>query len=218
MPSRSSREQADALREQLGQKQDLNIAEVAQVAASDPVLVAELLDGLEAKNDVYRYNCFQVLTYLSEQQPKMLVPAWDRLVQLLDSDNAYHRSCAVNLLANLVRADPEDRFAGIFDQYVGLLDDEKVMVARYLARNMGKIALARPNLQSKIVDRLIAIDQAHHTQGRKDLIKSDIIGSFEEFYEESQDKARIRTFVEEQLDCSSPKTRQAAKRFLKVHG
>lgn len=217
MPGQGSQEPADALRDQLGQKKDLNIDEAVQVAAGDPTLVTELLDGLVAKNDVYRYNCFQVLLRLSEQQPPILYPAWDRLVQLLESDNAYHRSCAVNLLANLVSADPDDRLTSIFESYAGLLDDDKVMVARYLARNMGKIALARPDLQADIVDRLLAIDQTQHTQERKDLIKADIIASFEEFYEQTQDKARIRAFVETQLGCSSPKTRQAAKRFLKLY-
>jgi hypothetical protein len=62
------------------------------------------------------------------------------------------------------------------------------------------------------------IDKTRHEQGRKDVMKADVIQSFEEFFEASQDQEGILAFVEQQLDCTSPKTRKAARGFLKKHG
>ena len=49
------------------------------------------------------------------------------------------------------------------------------------------------------------------------MISADIIGAFEEFFEDSHNKEEILAFVERQLECSSPKTRKAAKAFLDKH-
>jgi hypothetical protein len=122
-----------------------------------------------------------------------------------------------HLPGNLACAEPEDHVSAVFDHYFGLLDDEKVMVARFLARNAGKIALAHPDLRGKIANRLLEIDATRHTQGREDLIKGDIVGSFSEHFEQSDQTAEMVRFAEPQLDCSIPRARRAAREFLTKH-
>jgi hypothetical protein len=172
----------------------------------------EILDGLVSEEEVYRYNCYQVLVRGSEMCPQILYPEWDRLARLLDSNNAYHRSVAVHLLANLTPVDSQGKFEAIFDRYFALLDDAKILVTRYLVQNTGTIARAKPALRARIVERLLHIDEAQHKH--KDLIKGDAIESFDAFFEEIENQEEIASFVRAQLDCSSPKTRKIAKRFL----
>ena len=68
------------------------------------------------------------------------------------------------------------------------------------------------------IEKLLEIENIHHTEGRKDLIKHDIIQSFGQMLEKGQvrpaEKEKILSFVEKQMHCSSPKTRQAVKEFL----
>jgi len=90
-----------------------------------------------------------------------------------------------------------------------------VVTANYLAEVSGKIAKAKPELQTKITNKLLSIDETHHDPERRDLIKSYVIESFSEYFEEAGNKAEIIEFVEKQLDCISPKTRKIAKEFLK---
>ncbi len=78
----------------------------------------------------------------------------------------------------------------------------------------GKIARAKPALQSEITGRLLDIEQTHFDQGRQDLIKPYIIESFEEYFDQSQDQAEILAFVREQVNCRSPKARKLAIAFL----
>lgn len=177
-----------------------------------------LLNGLISKEDAYRYNCFEALLQISEDRPRVLVPEWDRFVELMGSGNAFHRSIALRLMANLTGADDEGRFEGLFDEYFGLLDDEKVMVARYLAQSASQIARRKPHLREKIAEKLLDIDRTHHAEGRKALIKADAVEFFETFFEDLPDKERVLAFVEAMLTCSSPKARKAAKAFLNRHG
>jgi hypothetical protein len=102
------------------------------------------------------------------------------------------------------------------EKAIRLALDEKIVVTRYLVQSAGTIARARPSLRARIVDRLLGIDETHHKH--KDLIKGDAIQSFETFFEEVDNKEEILAFVQDQLECSSPRTRKAAKAFLDKYG
>lgn len=184
-------------------------------ALKDRKLLSELLDNLWSKNETIRYNSHKVLFFLTEEHPQTLYSSWDYLVKFLDSDNTYHKLSAVLLLANLTRIDKDNKFEKVFDKFYGLLDDRSFITAAYLAGASGKIAKAKPKLQTKITNRLLSIDKTHHEQERKDLVKASIIESFEEYFEQTRSKKRILDFVKEQLSCKSPKTKKAAKEFLK---
>ena len=217
MEDNSPEKLAADLHEALADKEHPSLEEAMQWALADGKALKMLLDGVVSKDDTYRYNCFKVLLQISDDHPLVLYPEWNYFVGLLSSSNSYHRSIGLQIIANLTRVDDENRFGGIFDQYFDLLDDEKVVTARYLAQSAGRIVKAKPHLQARITERLLGIDGTHHTQDRKDLIKADIIQSFEEFFEDCHHKGELLAFVERQLGCSSPKTRKAAKAFLNKH-
>ena len=215
MEDNSTEKLAADLHEALADKENPRLEEAMQLALASGKALKVLLDGVVSKDDTYRYNCFKVLLQISEDHPLILYPEWDYFIALLDSSNAYHRSIAVQILANLTPVDAQRRFEAIFGRYFDLLDDEKIIVTRSLVQSAGTIARAKPSLQARIVERLLGIDETHHKH--KDLIKADAIQSFEAFFEDYPDKERILGFVEQQLECSSPKTRKAAKAFLNKH-
>lgn len=190
---------------------------IVEAAKANQALLRSILTDITTKDDTYRYNCFRVLDRISQEQPDLLYSEWSRFATFLDSSNSYHRNIGANLIANLTSADSEGRFEALADRYFALLDDEKIVTARYVARSAAKIALAKPGLREEIVTRLLAVDETHHEPGRRDLLKADVIESLAQLLEASADKARIVAFVQAQIESSSPKTRQAAKAFLKSH-
>ena len=196
-------------------KKNIDIKAVAKKALKDDKLLAELLGNLHSKNENIRYNSHKVLFFITEQQPQSLYPHWDYLVEFLGSDNTYHKLSAVHLLANLTRIDKKNKFEKVFEKFYGLLDDKSFITASYVCSASGIIAKAKPKLQTKITNRLLDIDKTHHEQERKDLVKAAIIEAFEEYFDQAKNKKRIVDFVRKQLDCQSPKTRKAAKEFLK---
>lgn len=195
-------------------KKDVDVESVAKNVLKDEKVFSELLEGITSKNETIRYNSFKVLMLLSEEHPEVVYPEWDFFVNLLTSKNTYHRTSGVNIIAALTSADKEKKFEKIFDQYYNLLDDESVIPAAKLAGNSGKIAKAKPELQTKITERLLSIDGTHHASHRKELIKAYVIESLSEYFEEAKDKKKIIEFIKKQLDSESPKTRKAAKEFL----
>ena len=192
----------------------ITVEEAALKAANDDEVLAELLEGLLSKKDKIRFNSYQVLLLISETNPEVLYSKWDFLGEFLDSDNHYRRYIAINLLANLVKADTENKFEKIFDRYFSNITGDRTMVAGQAALNAGKVAKAKPNLQAKITDILLKIDQIH--QGKQtELMKAHAIEAFNSYFEEAKNKEKIFDFVKAQLESESPKTRKVAKEFFK---
>jgi hypothetical protein len=186
---------------------------VAERALNDDKVLQELLDGVLSKKDALRYGSFKALNVLSEKHPERLYGKWDFFVDLMCSDNTHHKYIAIYIIANLTRVDSEQRFEKLFNAYYGLLGDASVIPPVHVAVNSGKIALAKPELQAEITNRLLDIDNI--VQRHKDLVKASAIEAFDAYFEKSKDQARIIKFVKAQLNCESPKTREKAKAFLK---
>lgn len=195
---------------------NIDPASIAERALEDDKALETLLTGIspDRKKITIRENSFKALMLLCEKHPDRLFPHWDYLIGLLQSNNSYSKYAALYIIAAIVPADKQGLFDKVFDIYYGLLDDRSIMVAAHIAGRSGKIARAQPALQSKITGRLLDIDKTHFDPGRQDLIKPYIIESFEEYFEQSQDKASILAFVRQQVDCKSPKARKLAKAFL----
>jgi len=193
---------------------NINIKAVAKKAVKNDELMATLLDSLWSKNETIRYNCHKVLFLLTQEQPRTLYSKWDYFEEFLESDNTYHKLSAVLLLANLTQIDKDNKFERLFDRYYDLLDDKSFITAAYVAGASGKIARAKPRLRTRITNRLLNIDKTHHNPERKDLVKASIIEAFEEYIGQTRNKKRIVDFVQQQLNCRSPKTKKAAKEFL----
>lgn len=191
------------------------IESLAKKAIDHENSLQELLNNLLSKDNNLRYNSFKAILLISEKNPSILYSKWDFFVKLLDSKNAFHRSEALNIIAHLTKSDKEKKFEDLFEKYYSLLDDEKVMIAAHISEVSGMIAMAKPNLQNKITEKLLSIDTTHHEQQRKDLIKAGAIKSFERYFKESKDKEKIVQFIKNQVNCQSPKTQKIAKEFLK---
>ena len=196
---------------------NIDIKAVAKKALKDDKLLAELLDNLRIKNETIRYNSHKVLFYISENHPKVLYSKWDFFVDLLESDNTYHKLSSVELLANLTRADTKGKFEKIFDIFYNLLDDRSFITAAYVCSASGKIAKAKPKLQTKITNRLLNIDKTNHDPERIDLIKGYIIESFREYFDQAKNKKKIIDFARKQLKSKSPKSRKIAKEFMEQY-
>lgn len=208
-------ETRNALRDKAGQ----NLDALAASALENDAVLETLTACLSEKDEVLRYNAMRALEHLAAHHPERLYPAWESLAALLDSSNGFHRASGAALLAAVLPADAGHRFETLFERYLNLLDDPKVMVARYLAQSIAKVALARPDLAARITTRLLALDSTRHTPDRKDLLRGDILEAFEQYFSQipPAHHATMLAFAQRALDCSSPRTRKIAKKYLLNH-
>ncbi|MDR3574107.1 MAG: hypothetical protein P4L50_09605 [Anaerolineaceae bacterium] len=195
---------------------EIHIDAAAEAAVVNERLLLELLEGLapDNKNSQVRYNSFRILEIVSVKHPEVLVPHWNFLVELLKSHSDPSKYNALHIIANLVSAGKDGGFEAIFDEYFDLLEEDNLPLVAHLAGLAGKIARAKPRLQSRITEKLLSIDQTHFNGERNELIKGYAIESFDEYFEQAPDKEIIAAFVKDQIHSSSPKTRKKAADFL----
>jgi len=201
------------------QKDPAELYDLVEPALESAELRDLLVEGCFTKGETYRYNCVRVFFRALEKQPALFYPYWDNFAKMIDSPNGFYRSTAAQAIAFLIVVDEERHLDAILDAYLGMLDDEKVMVTRYFVQTIHLIPVARPDLREKVIACLLEIENTRHTESRKSLLKADIISAFDQLYESmsSQEQKEILTFVENEIDSQSPSTRKAAKAFLKKH-
>ncbi len=206
-------------RQILTQKEPAQLLDVVGPALQDPELRDFLVEHAFDKDETLRYNCVRVLGRAIDRQPASFYLYWDRFAPLIVSVNGFHRSSAAQFIALLSPVDTECKLDAILDGYLRLRDDPKVMVTHYFIATLDRICRARPDLQKRVVTALLSIDRSKHTQQHKDLVKADILSvldvTFDTLPAELQRKAV--GFAKAALDCTSPKSRKAAKAFLAAH-
>lgn len=195
----------------------VTIESLAKKAKKDGAFLKVLIDSNESDNAKIKYKSAKVLKRLSEEEPIVLYPFWNHFKKRLSSDNAFLRSDAMFVLGNLASVDSEGRFEKIFNICYKQLDDASMIPAANLAGMSGKIALTKPNLQTKIVNRLISIDSTNHSTECKSIIKGKAIDSFFQFFDRtsSANQKKILAFVKKEMKSKRVGTRKKAQRFLR---
>ena len=178
-----------------------------------------LVEGCFAKDETYRYNCVRVFFRALEQQPALFYPYWERFAGMVESPNGFYRSTAAQAIAFLAAVDEDRRLDAILEAYLRLLDDDKVMVARYFVQTIHLIPQARPDLREKVVACLLDVENTRHNQSRKSLLKADVIHAFDRLFEtlSGPERKEVLAFVTKEQDSESPSTRKAAKVFMENH-
>lgn len=187
----------------------------ARAALADERSADRLLDGLVLGNDVNRSNSFHALLIAIELSPGRWYQNWPFFVDLLRSPNAFHRGIGVKTIAALASPDNEHRLDISLDSLLELIDDPKIMVARYVVQAMPGLVEARPNLKSRLVSELLRIGEARQPESRKELLRADAIDALDRILSHSEQRQTVVPFVELALASSSPKARRAARAFLR---
>ncbi len=176
----------------LTKKEPAELYDLVQPALESAELRDLLVEGCFAKNETYRYNCVRVFFRALEQQPGLFYPYWERFAEGISSPNGFYRSSSTQAIAFLTAVDEEHRLDSILEAYLRMLDDEKVMVARYFVQTIHLIPAARPDLREKVIACLLDVENTRHTESRKSLLKADIINAFDRLFE-THVRARTKT-------------------------
>jgi len=147
--------------------------------------IAQLVEWLSLKDDKIRYRAFLLLQNRSLFTDDVY-PHWDTLQSKLKSDNSYQRSIGMMLIAENARWDTENKMEDAIDECLQLLSDEKPITIRQCIQSLGEIALSKPDLNEKIISRLISIDLMALKETMRKSILLDILKVIFEIRKESR--------------------------------
>jgi hypothetical protein len=199
------------------EKKNADVESIAEKAMRDEKVLSEVMEGVSSDKARIKYGSAKVLRIIGERNPQVLYPKWDFFANMLNSANTFLKCDGVFILGHLTRVDSENKIQHLFDKLYSLLDDESMITAANLIGVSAMIAEAKPELQTKITNKLLSIDRTHHSSECKNVLKGHAIVALEAYFEDSKDK-RILDFMRAELKNTRPSTRGRAEKFLKKWG
>lgn len=136
--------------------------------------IPTLIDQLTSKDDDIRYQAFQILQTRSLLREDVY-PYWEIFRNKLNSDNSYHRSIGLMLIARNAKWDTENWMEDTIDAYLSLLNDEKPITIRQCIQALEHIVSAKPVLSEQIAERLISFDLMAVRETMRKSILMDIL-------------------------------------------
>lgn len=197
---------------------EFNISEfvnicINEIEARETIIKEMILN----ENIMVYYHCFYVIDEASKNRPELFYSYWSKIESLLNHKNSYHRNFSLTIIANLTQVDTNKYFEKIYDKYFEHINDEKFMTAECCLVNSKKIINNKRYLTERIIETIIEkINKSKYTEKQIALLKSKVIDIFEIGFQEIKDKGRIISYVQNEVNSKSPKTRKRAKMFLSI--
>ena len=187
---------------------------IAKPAKSLP----ELFAGLRADKPEIKYGCLKALRAISEKNPAVLYPEFDRFVGMLDSENNIFKWGAAQIIGNLAAVDTEGKVGRILDRYLAPISGAVMITAANAVGGAGKIALAQPRHADRIVRALLKVEAANYqTPECRNVALGHVVKSLDLFFANIGDPEPVVAFVRRQLGNSRNAVKKKSAAFLKKH-
>ena len=204
-------------------RKGVNIAAIVDQVVAKPDEIVELVEALKVEQRAVKLSYEKVLRQVSERRPELIYPYFDVFADLLDSDNSFLKWGAIMTVANLTAVDAENKFEAIFQKYYAPIPGPAMVTAANVIGSSAKIALAKPELTERIAREIPKVDKAKYQRKGfpspecRNVAIGQAIDSFERFFEQIDDKAKIVAFVKRQLRNTRKQVVKKAERFLRTH-
>lgn len=198
---------------------NVDIDEYVNLVIKDEYIRGIIIENLLKNTQIMvYYHCYYIISKASKIQPDLFYEYWDEFANLLTHQNSYHRDIGLTILANLTSVDIENKFSDIYDQYISHFNDIKYMTAECFIKNVKTILTNKPNLTEHLINLLLDVDSiCTYTDKQRALLNSYIIDILNSFLDTYPNKENVYNFVIKNKESISPKTRKAAKTFIKDH-
>jgi hypothetical protein len=181
--------------------------------------VPELFAGLGADKPKIKYGCLKALRLLSEKEPAVLYPEFDRFAAMLDSENNIFKGSAIIIVGNLAAADPDEKIGPILDRHLAPISGPVMITAGNAIAGAGRIARAKPRFADGIARALLKVEAANYqTPECRNMALGHVVKSLDLFFEQVKDPKPVMALVRRQPGNSRNAVKKNAAAFLKRHG
>ena len=172
--------------------------------------------GLDAPAARVKYGCLKDLRRLSEEEPQLVYPDFEKFVRLLDHPNSIFRWNAAHILANLARVDHTRKIEPLLGKFLQPVGGPQMIAAANVMQAAAVIAAAQPRLADTLAAGILAVGRAkYETEECRNVAIGHAIQSLDRFFASIPRQRAVVSFVRRQLDNPRPATRSKAEKFLK---
>ena len=189
---------------------------IAEDIINNPQLLPVVLDKIYSGSNKTKFDSATILLVISRKSPEILYPHMDFFVALLDNKNKLNMWNTIEIIANLTAVDSQNQFNDIFDGFYDIIFKDSMAAAVHVIDNSWKIVKSKPELQEKIVDKFIEVEEISENK-RRNILLGHVILFFDKSFPKIKDKNKMISFVKRQLTNPRNATKVKAERFLRKH-
>jgi hypothetical protein len=172
--------------------------------------------GLDAPAARVKYGCLKDLRRLSEEEPQLVYPDFEKFVRLLDHPNSIFRWNAAHILANLARVDRSRKIGPLLGKFLQPVGGPQMIAAANVMQAAAVIAAAQPRLADTLAAGILTVGRAkYETEECRNVAIGHAIQALDRFFASIPRQRAVVSFVRRQLDNPRPATRSKAEKFLK---
>lgn len=174
------------------------------------------IGDLDAKPARVKYGSSKALRLAGRESPELVVPYFDRFVELLNGDNTIQRWNAIWTVGHLARADREGRIDRILRSFCAPIRGPQMIAAANTIGAVAEIAAAKPYLADRIAGEILKVEQAiYATPECRNVAIGHAIRALEGMFSFLKRRRAVVEFVSRQLHNTRPGTRRKAEHFLR---
>lgn len=213
--------QTEQFKEMLKIKPD--IFELADQCINNPEQITTLFDIINTEKSSIKFTCEKTIRIISDIEPLVLYPFFDRLAALLDSNNNFILWGAIISISDIICVDDENKFEKIYEKYFSYLFSPTMITAANVVQNAYKIILSRQQLEKDITKKILDIKNYTYyikdepSDECKNVLYGHMLDCFDKYFESSSMREEIIEFAKEQLNNSRVIVAKKAEKFLKKH-
>lgn len=117
--------------------------------------VADIVDGLGAKQKKVQGGCAELASLVSEHHPEAMAGHLDLFVANLDAKAPILRWEAVCTLGNLASVDRDGKIPPVIGKVIDMLDQESIVLQGHAVRALTKIIAVYPDLAPQVLEALV---------------------------------------------------------------
>ncbi|MEN6634647.1 MAG: SufBD protein [Clostridiaceae bacterium] len=144
--------------------------------------IAELVEGLQNKDNLIAYDCLKQLQGMSAES-NVVYPYFDTFAEMLQSEHSYIRTRGMLLIAANAEWDMDNKIDEIIDEYLKRLEDSNPITVRQCIQSLPQIARFKPDLAQDIVAALRGTNTFRYKSTMQPLIRQDIANTLQNILE-----------------------------------
>lgn len=184
--------------------------------------ISILLEIIENEKTAVKYLAEKIIRGISQENPKMLYPYFERITKLLDSDNGFIVLGTLLTIPNILLVDKEKKWKTIKEKYFSFIDTESIAIFGNVVTGLSKIIESYPEEENNIVQKLLKIDNhvfIHKKQPSEEcnnVAKGHILDFFLGIALHSEYQKEMLYFAKENIANSRNQVRVKAKKLIKM--
>lgn len=211
----------ESILEALGKKLDADDYITMVTKSEDGIPL--LLGLIESDKSSIKFLCEKIIRRLSEKQPEILYPHFERMSKLINSQNSFIKYGFILTLPNMIKVGHDRKWNTFIEQYISLLDTDNIVVFGNAVTSMWKVLDKCPEYESIIVPKLLDVD-GHLFLHKNDVspecvnvAKGYILDFFDKTYSRSNYKKEMLCFAENNIDNTRNQVRIKAEAFMQKY-